>query len=113
MIEPTFDMAALAKAAWDTLTDFSEVRYVHNDSFSPYKPFYRLATILTYRDPPHFKQYGSRRHLTEDEAVEVVRQAHPYLAEKIDEPGGRDHFLHLFNEFKEDSDPETDWLPLP
>ncbi len=92
---------ACAEAAWESLEGFSEVRYVHEDANSPYKPFYRLATILVHIAPPHFKLWGIRRHLTEDDAVEIVRQAHPWLAEWIDNgERGRERFITLVNYMK-------------
>jgi len=101
------EIQQVAAEAWKILETFSEARYVHTDDEYPYKPFYRMATIFTnsMMGPVHFKVLGLRRHMTEDEAVAVLRAAHPYLARKCDEGTGRENFLILFRDFVDIYDP--------
>lgn len=104
----------MAEAAWMSLTEYSEVRYIterttHNAHFGdpgPYKPFYRTATILVQLDPPHFKVLGLKRHLTAEEAVRITRAMHPYMEEHLADHEGQRHFLTLFQDFAEMYDPE-------
>jgi hypothetical protein len=98
----------VATEAWSALEGQSEARYVHDDDEHPYKPFYRMATILVMDNwgPPHLKLLGLRRHLTPVEAVAVARKSHPYLAKHLVDHEGQAHFLRLFNDFAEMYDPE-------
>jgi hypothetical protein len=104
------EIEKLGAEAWTALEGQSEVQYVHSDDESPYKPFYRLSTILAMSNwgPPHFKVLGLRRHLTAEEAVAVVRAAHPYLAKHLADHDGQRHFLTLFHQTAEMYDP-ADW----
>lgn len=36
----------LAREVWTLLSKQSEVKYVHRNDPDPYKPFYRISTIL-------------------------------------------------------------------
>jgi hypothetical protein len=105
------EIEKLGADAWASLETQSEVQYVHDDDDSPYKPFYRLSTILTmdnWGGPPQLKLLGLRRHLTAEEAVAVVRAAHPWLAKHLEDHDGQRHFLTLFHQTAEMYDPE-DW----
>lgn len=92
----------LAREVWTLLSEQSEAKYVHRNDPDPYKPFYRISTILASPawGPPHFKK-GVARHLTDEEVVAVVRLAHPYLAERLSDEGGEAKLLRIFHSVAE------------
>lgn len=102
----------LAREVWTLLSEQSEAKYVHRNDPDPYKPFYRISTILASPawGPPHFKKWGVARHLTDEEVVAVVRLAHPYLAERLSDEGGEAELLRIFHSVAELYEPEW-WAP--
>lgn len=93
---PSEDTKTLAGLLWESFSTYREVRHVEEDSANPYKPFYRVASLLASPAPEHFAVLGSRRRLEPSEAVQVVRLAHPWFERMLGTADGVDEFLRLY-----------------
>lgn len=112
----TQDTAAeMGALVWKEMCRFTETQYIThegsphiNQSAIPDKPFYRAIMIMVHVNPPHFRLKGLRRHLTEDEVLQLAEATHEFFGRHLGVPEHRERFLWLYRDTCRMYEPE-DW----